>query len=124
MICKLNCTQPGNDNSILYQLPFNVKQNTTGVMKQKFNKFTSTNCSIFLILYWQILENSSSFREYLFSFCKISGHELDRFLENSSKYGLVCVTSRNSWNINPRLNALIWMSFPEIGLYVTKFTIG
>ena len=57
--------------------------------------------------YWEISENSSRkffeisvfrgvkktdfwktnplmFCEYLFSFCKISGHELDRFLENSS----------------------------------------
>ena len=38
----------------------------------------------------RFLENSSiNFCEYLFSFCKISGHELDRFLENSSIFGWV-----------------------------------
>ena len=31
--------------------------------------------------------NPSIFCEYLFSCCRISGHELDRFMENSSKYG-------------------------------------
>ena len=62
----------------------------------------------------------SIFCEYLFSFSKISWHELDRFLENSSIFGWnfqksVCVTPRNSkfifW-----LNVLFWMSFLEIVL--------
>ena len=41
-------------------------------------------------VFWKI--HPSIFCEYLFSFCKISGHELDRFLVK------------------------IWTSFPEIGL--------
>ena len=70
---------------------------------------------------------------YLFSFCKISGHELDRFLENLSIFGWVSeksifVTPRYSLNIIFRLNALFWITFPEIGLcHVSKFlnlTIG
>ena len=71
---------------------------------------------------WQILENSSQ----NFSF---PGHELDRFLENSSKCGRssrwksVYVTLRNSLNIIFRLNALFQrlfeMSLPEIGLAQT-----
>ena len=53
------------------------------------------------------------------SFCNKMGHDLDRY-----KYGLVFqksvfVTPRNSWNIIFRLNALFWISFPEIGLAYT-----
>ena len=69
-------------------------------------------CSLLVNPCWQILENSSRnfseisvlrgmswtdfwkitpsiFYEYPFSFCKISGNELDRFLENSSIFGFV-----------------------------------
>jgi len=37
--------------------------------------------------FWKI--HPSIFCEYLFSFCKISGHKLDRFLGNSSIFGRV-----------------------------------
>ena len=62
----------------------------------------------------------SIFCEYLSIFCKISGHDLDWFLENSSILGCVfqnsvCFTPRNSLNIFFRPNALFWISFPEIG---------
>ena len=58
---------------------------------------------------------------------KISGYELDRFLENSSIFGWVfqisvCGTPRNSLNIIFRRNALFSMSFPEIDLcHAQKF---
>ena len=70
-----------------------------------------------------ILENSSS----IFSKFQYPGHELDRFLENSSinfcEYLFsfckisVSVMPQNSRNIIFQLNALFWMSFPEIGLF-------
>ena len=94
------------------------KSNLDAISRQKFTAQSSGHATpILLNRYWQILENSfknfpeiSVFRgvifqfsgheldrflenssvifcEYLFSFCKISGHELDRFLENPSIFG-------------------------------------
>ena len=67
--------------------------------------------------FWKI--HPSIFCDYLFSFCSISGYELDRFLENLSILRWVfqksvCVTPRNSSKTIFRLFALFWKSFPEI----------
>ena len=104
-----------------------------------------------MMTYWQILENSSrnfseisvfrvrayywkshpffneilffKFFEYLFGFCQISFHELDRFLENSSTRKAVkdCLDefSRNFSVSRP----VLWTTFPEIGSRVITHEI-
>ena len=63
----------------------------------------------------KFLENSSKNVSEISVF-RVMTHEADGFLENSSRHGnTICVMPRNSFNIIFRLNALFWMSFPEIG---------
>ena len=77
------------------------------------------NIELYISLSWTDLWeiHPSIFCEYLFSFSKIPGHELDRCQIWKSFLEIGLYHAPEFFAYHFRLNALFWTSFPEIGLF-------